>query len=411
MRRFSTIILSSCALAVTALSFEQPSHTSQGRHLAIIRARIYPSPEEKPIPNGVVLIRDGIIVALGDYGRVEVPAGATVIDASGFSLTASFQNSHVHFTEPKWAGAAHLPRAQLAKQVEEMLTRYGFTTVVDTASSIENTAALRARIEAGEVAGPRILTAGKALYPKDGIPFYLRDTLAAEELKQLLTPATSEEAVIDVQRNMGSGADILKLFAVSWIERGKTQPMDQGLATAAAAEAHRRGKLVFAHPSNVAGLEIALAAQVDVLAHTIEDTRGLKDSYFVRMKAAGMGMVPTLKLFGKSQYLWEVLSVVGWYAREGGQILFGTDVGFLTDYDPTEEYVLMSRAGLSFTQILEALTTAPAKRFGLSKKTGRIAPGMDADIVLLGSDPAIDIEAFSNVRYTLRSGKIIYRYK
>jgi imidazolonepropionase-like amidohydrolase len=187
--------------------------------------------------------------------------------------------------------------------------------------------------------------------------------------------------------------------------------MDQGLATAAAAEAHRRGKLVFAHPSNVAGLEIALAAQVDVLAHTIEDTRGLKDSYFVRMKAAGMGMVPTLKLFGKSQYLWEVLSVVGWYAREGGQILFGTDVGFLTDYDPTEEYVLMSRAGLSFTQILEALTTAPAKRFGLSKKTGRIAPGMDADIVLLGSDPAIDIKAFSNVRYTLRSGKIIYRYK
>src|SRR5262245_34460828 len=55
------------------------------------------------------------------------------------------------------------------------------------------------------------------------------------------------------------------------------------------------------------------------------------------------------------------------------------------------------RAGMNFRQILESLTTAPYERFGLSKKTGRIAPGMDADIVLLGSDPATDVKAFSTV--------------
>jgi hypothetical protein len=70
--------------------------------------------------------------------------------------------------------------------------------------------------------------------------------------------------------------------------------MDKNVAAAAAAEAHRRGKLVFAHPSNVSGLDIALAARVDVLAHAIEDTRGLKNSYFEQMKAAGMSMIPTL---------------------------------------------------------------------------------------------------------------------
>lgn len=389
---------------------QSPSQ-AKPKALALVGAKIYPSPTENPIVKGVLLIRDGKIVAVGEHGKVKIPAGTSVMDVSGLTLVAGFQNSHVHFTEPKWADAAHLPAAQLAKQCEEMLTRYGFTTVVDTASFTQNTTALRARVEAGEVAGPRIITAGNALYPKDGVPFYLRDAMPAEELKLLLTPATPDEAVKDVQQNMDRGADILKLFAASWIGQGKTQPMDRNVAIAAAAEAHRRGKLVFAHPSNVRGLEVALAAHVDVLAHTIEDTRGLKDSYFAQMKAARMAMIPTLKLFGRGQYLWEILSVVGWYSREGGQILFGTDVGFLTDYDPTEEYVLMSRAGLSFTEILASLTTAPAERFGESKSRGRIAPGMDADVVVLIGDPATDVRAFSNVRYTLRGGKIIYQFK
>ena len=48
---------------------------------------------------------------------------------------------------------------------------------------------LRARVEAGEIAGPRILTAGGALFPKDGIPIYLRD-LPPEFLASLSQPGT-----------------------------------------------------------------------------------------------------------------------------------------------------------------------------------------------------------------------------
>jgi imidazolonepropionase-like amidohydrolase len=69
----------------------------------------------------------------------------------------------------------------------------------------------------------------------------------------------------------------------------------------------------------------------------------------------------------------------------------------------------MAKADMTFRQILESLTTAPAKRFGLFEKTGRIAPGMDADIAILGSNPATDVHAFSNVQYTLRTGKMIYQ--
>src|SRR6185295_19580614 len=115
--------------------------------------------------------------------------------------TAGFQNSHAHFTEEKWAGAGTLPALRLAAQLQAMLTRYGVTTVVDTASLLPNTVELRRRIEAGEIAGPRILTAGLALYPPNGIPYYVRDTISPDLIKLLPQPATARQATDAVRAN------------------------------------------------------------------------------------------------------------------------------------------------------------------------------------------------------------------
>jgi imidazolonepropionase-like amidohydrolase len=323
-------------------------------------------------------------------------------------VTAGFQNSHVHFTESKWAGAATLSAEQLDKQLEEMFTRHGFTTVVDTASPLANTVALRKRIESREVRGPRVITAGYALYPADGIPFYLRDTLPPAELAELRTPATVSAAEREVRQNLDGGADALKLFVVSWMGRGTTKAMDLEIAKAAVAKAHEHGKLVFAHPSTTRGYEIAAAAGVDILVHAVEDRRGWKPEYTARMVSAKTALVPTLILFQKSRWLWEILDGVGEFSRAGGQILFGTDVGFLTEYDPRSEYILMSAAGLTPMQVLASLTTAPAERFGESKQRGRIAAGMDADLVILGADPRNSVLALTQVKTTIRGGRVVY---
>ena len=82
---------------------------------------------------------------------------------------SGFQNSHVHFTDDQWS-AAEQPASKLTTQLQAMLTRYGFTTVVDAASLLSNTVTLRQRIDRGEVSGPRIMTAGLALYPPNAVP-------------------------------------------------------------------------------------------------------------------------------------------------------------------------------------------------------------------------------------------------
>jgi len=97
------------------------------------------------------------------------------------------------------------------------------------------------------------------------------------------------------------------------------------------------------------------------------------------------------------------------FHEAGGEILFGTDVGYTDHYDTAEEYSLMQKSGMSFREILASLTTTPAQRFGYVH-SGQIAKGMDADLAVLKSDPTADITALSHVAYTIRDGKIIYRH-
>jgi len=63
---------------------------------------------------------------------------------------------------------------------------------------------------------------------------------------------------------------------------------------------------------------------------------------------------------------------------------------------------------MNFPKILASLTTNPARRFKYSDHNGRIAPGMDADLVLLQADPAKDVTNLSKVQLTMRQGKIIF---
>ena len=96
------------------------------------------------------------------------------------------------------------------------------------------------------------------------------------------------------------------------------------------------------------------------------------------------------------------------FAAAGGDVLFGTDVGYMTDYDPTEEYQRMVEAGLSFEQILASLTINPVRYFDNAALKGKVKSGRSADLVILAADPRSDVGNFARVRYTIRAGKVIY---
>jgi imidazolonepropionase-like amidohydrolase len=379
--------------------------------LVITGAKVYPAPGVAPIEDASVLIRDNRIISVGPAKDVRAAKDAKVIDAQGGTVLAGFWNNHVHFTEPKWTGAAKLPASRLQSQLREMLIQYGFTTVVDTGSDPRDTGPLRSRIESGEVMGPRIIMAMSPIFPPDGLPYYVRDTLPPEVLSQLSQPATAEQATAIVRANLDGDGDVVKLFTASWVESGgAAKPMPVAIATAAVEEAHRHRALVFTHPSDVAGLEVALESGVDVLAHAVEELDGVDSSHLRRMRDRNIAMVPTLKLFSVNPRpkLDAIVREVGDYQRLGGSIWFGTDVGYLEDYDPALEFELLQRAGLSFDQILAALTTAPASRLPGGSERGKVEAGMIADLVVIEGDPAQEPAAWTKLRYVFRDGRELF---
>jgi imidazolonepropionase-like amidohydrolase len=91
------------------------------------------------------------------------------------------------------------------------------------------------------------------------------------------------------------------------------------------------------------------------------------------------------------------------------ECLFGTDTGFLTDYDVKEEYRQLGLAGLSFRDVLAMLTTAPAARFKVSAHSGTIRTGNDGDLTILLADPAAgQLHDLSPVAYNIRAGRVIF---
>jgi len=393
---------------------------SRSSDLALVHAKIYPSPTEPAIEDGTILVHDGRITAIGPSATTKPPRFAravTVINCKGLVVTAGFWNSHVHILTPGLLHPEKLSSQQITSQLEEMLTRWGFTTVFDIASVLNDTTRIRRRIESGEVKGPRILTVGDPFWAKGGTPIYVKGFLADNHIN-IPEVESNAQAVERARQQIHDGADGIKIFAGS-VERDGILIMPLDLAKAIVAEAHRAGKPVFAHPSNQEGIEIAIQSGVDILAHTTPIDGPWSSSLVQRMKAAHMALTPTLTLWhvesrNESPEEFEkgmntvVLPQLRAYSEAGGQILFGTDVGYIEHFDTSEEFAWMFRAGMSFQQILASLTTNPAERFGFSAHSGRIAKGMDADLVVLSADPAQDFSAFSRVAFTIRLGKIMF---
>jgi imidazolonepropionase-like amidohydrolase len=321
-------------------------------------------------------------------------------------VLAGFWNAHVHFMEPKWDDAAHQPAEKLAEQIEAMLTHSGFTTVVDTGSDGENTIALRRRIESGEVRGPRIYTAGAPIFPAHALPYYLDNVPATLRLK-LGQPETPAEAAAFVDKNGVLGTDLVKLFTGSIVKPNQITPMAVPIARAAADEAHRHGQLVFAHTSNLEGTRVAVESGVDVLAHTPEQTGGIDEPLLHAMVERHMTMIPTLKLFSQDGNIAGIRGLVSRFHSVGGRLVYGTDTGFLSDYDQGEEFRQLEQSGLGFREVLAMLTTAPAELFHLA--SGKVERGMNGDLTVLSADPASgDPAAFTKVLYAIRDGRVIF---
>ena len=381
--------------------------------LALRNASLVAAPSVAVRPSTTLTLAEGVVRRVEPDEAFTPAPGVEEIDLEGSVVTAGFWNTHVHLTEPAWRGVRRKQAVELQPALDDLFNARGFTSAVDLGSNPFETQVLQRRIESGELAGPRIRAAGTGLYPRHGLPFYIRDDLNWLEKAYTPTPGGRPGATFAFHRNRWQGAEVVKLFTGSYVEPTKVKPMRPAVARTAVRLAHQRGMPVFAHTSDRAGLQVALDAGVDVIAHVPDTTEGTGP--LLREAALrGTWLIPTLDMFAQTvtrdpAYLEPIYSSLRLFHEAGGRLLFGTDVGYLPDHATEGELAALRECGLGVDEVLAMLTTGPAERIGGPAETGTVTEGAPADLVVLRATTLSDPVELADVRMTLRGGRIAWR--
>lgn len=339
------------------------------RDLALVGGTIYPSPIDAPIPNGVVLIHNGRIVAVGRRQDVKVPRDAERLNCNGMSVTAGF-----------WNAFATLPAIQkrssnqLGGALENLFSRWGFTTVFISGAPLSTINNIRARLKSGEVWGPRILATG--------------ETIALSN-----TQSGAKELVAQRVKNGADGITVA-------VDGPSFSPQAHGLAVSVANAARRHHKPVFVQAQDVAGAKMAGDIHATALVPSAQVVPW-PDATISKLLANKTAFVSVPSSAPKA------VSILQCYVQANGAILFGGNTT-PPKFSTADELALFSKVGMNFGQVLAALTSSPAQVLGEGRHSGRVYRGWSGDLTVVQGDPARDILAFSHVRYTIRRGKIIY---
>lgn len=315
----------------------------------------------------------------------------TVIDLGDATLLPGLIDAHVHLTIGGRMGA----NATAALNA-------GFTTLVDLGARGYNPLRFRDSINAGLRPGPRVLAAGLWIGAKNGVCEFNGIGIAGG-------PDLFRQRV---QQNDSAGADVTKLCITGWPATAFNEPLaaelDAATIAAVVAESHARHKIVLAHDIGLRGVQLALDARVDGLAHA-----ALLDSATVaRMAAQKMFMIPTLESLtagDTSPVAAALYRSVALAYRRGVPLVFGTDGGVLPHGANAKEFSALARAGVSPIDAIRTATINSARVFGLADSVGTIIKGKIADLIAVRGDPLTDIHALESPFFVMARGVVVPR--
>ena len=343
------------------------------------------------IPQGSVLVADGRIVAVGDLAGA--PPGTELVDGRGRTLLPGLIDCHTH----SFPGT---PIQALA---------FGVTTELDMFSAPSLAATLRAQAAAWDGMAD-VRSAGTGATAPGGHPWSLVERGVYPPFPTL---SRLEEAAGFVRDRVAEGSDYLKVIIEDGSMHQRRLPhLQPEVVAALAAAARTANKLAVAHVSTRADAALAVEAGVDVLAHAFIDAPA--DAEFVAAAVrAGVAVVATLAMLegtaggtGKPARLALARESVRALHVAGVPVLAGTDTpnsGTAAGVSLHRELELLVQAGLTPTAALTAATAQPARVFGLDGR-GRIAPGCQADLLLVEGDPTVDIRATRSIVSVWRRG-------
>jgi len=406
-----------------------------------------------PLANSVLIIEEGKVRAVGKLGAMRYPEGSEILNLRGKTIMPALINLHGHLGQTR-DGFNEAPDGYTAETLRDQLRTYlayGVGTVVSLGADQDLIYSLRTAQRAGQFPGARLYTAGRGFGAKGGYP--PGGPPRVEGAVDRYRPETPEQARADVRELASHKPDFVKI----WLDDGfgRLPKMKPEVFRAIIEEAHQQGLRVIAHVFYLEDAKRLVEAGVDGLGHSIRDQtvdRDLIDA----MKARGVFLIPTL-VRDESTFAYAdsprwlddpffqaglelgVLTALkspafinknranpdlprlraGFeMAKKNLKMLFdaGVKIGFGTDSGPPtrfqgyfehRELQLMVESGLTPMQAMVAATRSAAEILGADSEFGTVAPGKQADFLVLDANPLEDIRHTEELSAVWQAGKAV----
>lgn len=399
-----TFLLISIVLLLFGCQPESSDEPSRGPFV-IRNGTVITATGVDPIANGAVVIADGVIMDVGPEAEIEIPDGAQVIDAGGGTILPGLIDTHVHVLNYLQIEDGEIANLGLEAHLRGAI-RAGVTTLWDVGSSYGERAkldGLRAALAAHGDSIPAVIVTGHVLSHADG-------AFASTWPKNTIGVTSVEEAQASAQGLVDAGVDHIKIalttrpFATAPVGDPPEEispSLSEDMIRAIVDVAHANGLRVTAHVLDLREAVIALAAGVDVFAHWPSSTQPFPDEVLQMVADAGVPIVGTFTV---------VQPIEGDMRRfldAGGSILYGTDGPPAGALKRTRREFDFMHKEMSPMEMILAATAHAARALGLEDQIGTLAPGLQADIIIVGGDLLEDFSAIEDVKFVFNNGALV----
>ena len=425
--------------------------TAQDSLVAFTGVTVIPIDRERTIENQTVVVRGGRIAALGPTASTQVPAGATRVDGRGKYLIPGLAEMHAHIPTPQ-VEAQFGAASRYAESVLMLYVANGVTTIRGMLGHPSHLA-LRDRVRAGELVGPTIYTSGPSFNgnsapdPTTARRMVLEQRAAGYDFLKI-HPGLSRETFDTLARV----ADSVGIRFAGHVPVGVG--LERALEARYASIDHVDGFVEYltnwrpgdATPAGFFGFNISDRADESKLSEIARRTReagvwivptqALMDGFVSAEDPAAMGRRPEMRYLPKplvAQWVQAKSNALAQPTYDAGQArrfialrgriikaLHGAGVGIVLGSDAPQvmnvpgfsvhrELAVLVGAGLTPYQALETGTRNVAAYFGTLDRSGTVAPGKVADLILLDANPLTDIANTTRIAGVMARGKWLPR--
>jgi imidazolonepropionase-like amidohydrolase len=370
---------------------------------------------DKTVTDGAVVIGDRTVDWVGPAAALPAEhVAVTRADYPGCTIMPGLVDSHVHLGfdgGPKPAArmrseTGELQLVLMLRSARELLG-VGVTTARDLGAPAYLDVVVRDAIAAGMARGPRMVVAGSPITVTGGHCWFMGGEADSEDdLRRM------------VRTHHKHGTNLIKVMVTGGFMTSGSAPWYAQFTTAQLAviveEAGRVDKPVAAHVHGIEGIRRAVEAGVTTLEHcsfvTETNERRFDEALAAQIAERKIFVCPTINV--NAPYIAKLTGItVGERVKTmhemGVRIIAGTDAGI--DNTPHHQYLgaleYLVTLGFQPEEVLAIATTEAAAALGVDAITGRLAPGYDADLIVVDGDPRADIAVLGKLRRIIARGR------